>query len=60
MSACRLGCYDQLTFVAAPQLSPDGRHVAFTVMRVVEDKDRRHRDIDHWLGTGAERPAAAR
>jgi len=39
--------YYQLTFVADPQLSPDGRRVAFTVTTVVEDKDRRHSEI--WM-----------
>src|SRR6267142_779578 len=39
--------YYKLTFVADPQLSPDGRRVAFTVTTVVEDKDRRHSEI--WM-----------
>src|SRR5881396_3721580 len=39
--------YYQLTFFADPQLSPDGRRVAFTVTTVVEDKDRRHSEI--WM-----------
>jgi dipeptidyl aminopeptidase/acylaminoacyl peptidase len=39
--------YYQLSFVADPQLSPDGRRVAFTVTTVVEDKDKRHSEI--WM-----------
>ncbi len=39
--------YYRLTFVADPQLSPDGRRVAFTVTTVVEDKDKRHSEI--WM-----------
>jgi len=39
--------YYKLTFVADPQLSPDGRRVAFTVTTVVEDKDKRHNEI--WM-----------
>ena len=39
--------YYRLTVVSGPQLSPDGRRVAFVVTTVVEDKDRRHNEI--WL-----------
>ena len=39
--------YYRLTVVSSPQLSPDGRRVAFVVTTVVEDKDRRHNEI--WL-----------
>lgn len=39
--------YYKLTAVGAPQLSPDGRQVAFPVTTVVEDKDRRHTEI--WM-----------
>jgi dipeptidyl aminopeptidase/acylaminoacyl peptidase len=39
--------YYRLTVVGSPQLSPDGRRVAFVVTSVVEDKDRRHNEI--WL-----------
>jgi dipeptidyl aminopeptidase/acylaminoacyl peptidase len=39
--------YYHLTVVSSPQLSPDGRRVAFVVTTVVEDKDRRHNEI--WL-----------
>jgi len=39
--------YYKLTALADPQLSPDGRRVAFTVTTVVEDKDRRHNEI--WM-----------
>ena len=48
--------YYKLTAVAAPQLSPDGRRVAFTVTTVVEDKDKRHTEI--WLAAadGSSRP----
>ena len=48
--------YYKLTAVAAPQLSPDGRRVAFTVTTVVEDKDKRHTEI--WLAAadGSARP----
>ncbi len=39
--------YYKLTFVATPQIAPDGRRVAFTVTTVVEDKDKRHAEI--WM-----------
>src|SRR5258707_10503000 len=39
--------YYKLTVVADPQLSPDGRRVAFTVTTVVEDKDKRHSEL--WM-----------
>ncbi len=39
--------YYKLTFVSDPQLSPDGRRVAFTVTTVVEDKDKRHSEV--WM-----------
>ncbi len=39
--------YYKLATVAAPALSPNARHVAYTVTTVVEDKDRRHSEI--WL-----------
>ncbi|HWC75397.1 MAG TPA: S9 family peptidase [Gemmatimonadales bacterium] len=39
--------YYRLTVVSNPQLSPDGRRVAFVVTTVVEDKDKRHNEI--WL-----------
>ena len=39
--------YYKLTFIAEPQLSPDGRRVALTVTTAVEDKDRRHSEI--WM-----------
>ena len=39
--------YYRLTFVSDPELSPDGRRVAFTVTTVVEEKDRRHSEI--WM-----------
>lgn len=39
--------YYKLATVGAPALSPNGRHVAYTVTTVVEDKDRRHSEI--WL-----------
>lgn len=39
--------YYKLTSLADPQLSPDGRRVAFTVTTVVEDKDKRHNEI--WM-----------
>ena len=39
--------YYKLTALADPQLSPDGRRVAFTVTTVVEDKDKRHNEI--WM-----------
>src|SRR5881409_2792089 len=41
--------YYKLWFVADPQLSPDGRRVAFTVTTVVEDKDKRHSEI--WMAS---------
>ncbi|HEV2670847.1 MAG TPA: S9 family peptidase [Gemmatimonadales bacterium] len=39
--------YYRLTVVSNPQLTPDGRRVAFVVTTVVEEKDRRHTEI--WL-----------
>jgi len=39
--------YYKLTSIADPQLSPDGRRIAFTVTTVVEDKDKRHSEI--WM-----------
>ena len=39
--------YYKLTALGDPQLSPDGRRVAFTVTTVVEDKDKRHTEI--WM-----------
>src|SRR2546423_2212155 len=39
--------YYRLTVVSDPELSPDGRRVAFVVTTVVEDKDRRHTEI--WM-----------
>jgi dipeptidyl aminopeptidase/acylaminoacyl peptidase len=39
--------YYKLTFLADPQMSPDGRRVAITVTTVVEDKDKRHSEI--WM-----------
>ena len=39
--------YYKLTFLADPQMSPDGRRVAFAVTTVVEDKDKRHSEI--WM-----------
>jgi len=39
--------YYRLTVVADPQVSPDGRRVAFVVTTVDEDKDRRHNEI--WM-----------
>jgi dipeptidyl aminopeptidase/acylaminoacyl peptidase len=39
--------YYKLSDVAGVTMAPDGRHVAFTVTTVVEDKDRRHTEI--WL-----------
>jgi dipeptidyl aminopeptidase/acylaminoacyl peptidase len=39
--------YYRLTVVTTPQLSPDGRRIAFVVTTVVEEKDRRHNEI--WL-----------
>lgn len=39
--------YYRLTVVSNPELSPDGRRVAFVVTTVVEDKDRRHNEI--WM-----------
>jgi dipeptidyl aminopeptidase/acylaminoacyl peptidase len=48
--------YYRLTFVADPQLSPDGRRVAFTVTTVVEDKDRRHNEIWMAMADGSTAP----
>ncbi len=39
--------YYRLTSVAAPAMAPSGRHIAFTVTTVVEDRDRRHSEV--WL-----------
>jgi dipeptidyl aminopeptidase/acylaminoacyl peptidase len=39
--------YYKLISLAEPQVSPDGRRVAFTVTTVVEDKDKRHSEI--WM-----------
>ncbi|HMJ59152.1 MAG TPA: hypothetical protein VK467_08450, partial [Gemmatimonadales bacterium] len=39
--------YYKLISLADPQLSPDGRRVAFTVTTIVEDKDKRHSEI--WM-----------
>ncbi|MGH7530682.1 MAG: S9 family peptidase [Gemmatimonadales bacterium] len=39
--------YYRLASVADPALSPDGRRVAFVVTTVIEEKDRRHREI--WM-----------
>jgi dipeptidyl aminopeptidase/acylaminoacyl peptidase len=39
--------YYRLTFVGDPELSPDGRRVAFVVTTVVEEKDKRHNEI--WM-----------
>jgi len=39
--------YYRLTTIASPAMAPSGRHVAFTVTTVVEDKDRRHSEI--WI-----------
>ena len=39
--------YYKLLSLADPQLSPDGRRVAFTVTTIVEDKDKRHSEI--WM-----------
>jgi len=39
--------YYKLTALGDPQVSPDGRRVAFTVTTVVEDKDKRHSEI--WM-----------
>ena len=39
--------YYKLTALGDPQLSPDGRRIAFTVTTVVEDKDKRHSEV--WM-----------
>jgi dipeptidyl aminopeptidase/acylaminoacyl peptidase len=39
--------YYRLSFVSAPAMAPSGRHVAFTVSTVVEDRDRRHSEV--WI-----------
>ncbi|HEX9704137.1 MAG TPA: S9 family peptidase [Gemmatimonadales bacterium] len=39
--------YYKLVFVSDARLEPSGRRVAFTVTRVVEDKDKRHSEI--WM-----------
>jgi len=39
--------YYRLVSVAAPAMAPSGRHVAFTLTTVVEDRDRRHSEV--WL-----------
>ena len=39
--------YYRLISVGGTQVSPSGRHVAFTVTTVVEDRDRRHSEV--WL-----------
>src|SRR5207245_838654 len=41
--------YYKLVVVANPELSPDGRRVAFAVTTVVEDKDKRHSEI--WMAS---------
>jgi len=37
----------RLTTLSSPSMSPDGAHVAFTVMTVLEEENRRHREV--WL-----------
>lgn len=37
----------RLTTLSQPAMSPDGRYVAFTVMTVDEDENRRHREV--WM-----------
>ncbi|MEK6767758.1 MAG: S9 family peptidase, partial [Gemmatimonadota bacterium] len=39
--------YYRLTGVGGTAMAPSGRHIAFTVTSVVEDKDRRHSEV--WL-----------
>ncbi len=39
--------YYRLTSVSAPAVSPSGRHVAFVVTTVIEERDRRHNEV--WL-----------
>src|SRR5258705_2675803 len=48
--------YYKLTSIADPQLSPDGRRIAFTVTTVVEDKDKRHSEIWMAAADGSARP----
>src|SRR5690606_22371703 len=37
----------RLTTLSSPSMSPDGAHVAFTFMTVLEEENRRHREV--WL-----------